>query len=204
MAGGSIRAGRAFIEMFLDDSAVNRQLAQFRRRFSRLGRELQSVGNFSIGLGTAIVAPFTAAIKVASDYQESLQKFNVVYGELARGQERWVGEFARSVGRAKSELIEFAASFQDLLIPIGVDPEAAAQVSRTLTQLSVDLSSFNNLRTSDVARDLSAALTGSSEVMKKYGVVVNQTAVNQRLLNEGLKPDQATEAQKAIARLNII
>ena len=116
----AIKAGKAFIELFLDDSKAIRSLRTFGRRF-------QAVGN-----------------------------------------------------------------------------RKAAAVSRTLTQLTVDLGSFNNRLDSDVARDLSAALTGSSEVMKKYGVVVNETAVKQELLNKAIEPKEATEAQKALARLDII
>lgn len=200
----AIRAGRAFIEMFLDDDEARRQLNNFRRRLTRTAQSLQSLGTFGVGLGAAITAPFAAAIVAASDYEEALAKFGTVYGELTADQRAWVEDFAQQVGRAEGELISFASGFQDLLVPIGVDNQAAAETSRTLTALAVDLASFNNLNTADVARDLSAALTGSSEVMKKYGVVVNQTAVNQRLLNEGLNPNNATEAEKALARLNII
>jgi uncharacterized protein YihD (DUF1040 family) len=47
-------------------------------------------------------------------------------------------------------------------------------------------------------------LTGSGEVMKKYGVIVSEAAVKQELLNQGLNPAAATEVEKVQARLNII
>ena len=45
-------------------------------------------------------------------------------------------------------------------------------------------------------RDLHAALTGSGEVMKKYGVLVNEAAAKQEVLNQGLDPKVATDQQK--------
>ena len=56
----------------------------------------------------------------------------------------------------------------------------------------------------DVLRDLHAALTGSGEVMKKYGVLVSEAAVKQELLNQGIEKNKATEQQKVMARLAII
>ena len=77
-------------------------------------------------------------------------------------------------------------------------------MSKQITALATDLASFNNLADDDVLRDLHAALTGSGEVMKKYGVIVSEAAVKQELLNQGLDPKNATEQQKVMARLAII
>ena len=96
------------------------------------------------------------------------------------------------------------ASFQDLFRPIGFDAGPAQQFSQELTQLAIDLASFNNETEPDVVEDLQAALTGSSEVMKKYGVIVNEAAVKQELLNQSLDPSSASEVQKVQARLAII
>ena len=204
MASRGIPAGKAFIELSLDDRQAQRALRSFRQKFSQIGNQLRNLGGIAAGFGTALTAPLVGAIRVAGDFQESLQKFNVVFGDLADGQRQWIEDFADQVGRGRSELVAFAAEFQDLLVPIGFESEGAADTSRELLRLSVDLASFNNLRTADVVRDLSAALTGSSEVMKKYGVIVNQAALEQELLNQGLDPRNVTEQEKAQARLNII
>lgn len=201
----AIKAGKAFIELFLDDSKAIRSLRTFGRRLESVGNRIASFGAVTVGIGGGILAAGLApAVKLASDYQETLSKFKVVYGDLASAQKVWVDEFAAAVGRSRLELTGFAAEFQDLLVPIGVDEKKAAEVSRVLTQLSVDIASFNNEQDADVANNLSAALTGSGEVMKQYGVIVNETAVKQELLNKAINPKEATEAQKVLARLDII
>jgi hypothetical protein len=63
---------------------------------------------------------------------------------------------------------------------------------------------FNNVSDEQAIGDLQAALTGSGEVMKKYGVIVNEAAVKNELLNRSIDPTAATEAQKAQARFAII
>lgn len=200
----AIRAGKAAIELFLDDEGLKRQINQTRRRLQSMGQTLLSVGSQLTVVGGAVAGPFALALSSASDLQETMSKFEAVFGSQSAAVKAWADDFAQSVGRSKQEIASFLAGTQDLLVPIGIDPQAAAQLSKQVAQLAVDLGSFNNVADGDALRDLQAALTGESEPMKKYGVIVNETAVKQQLLNKGLDDMKATEADKAIARLEII
>ena len=201
---GAIRAGRAFVEMFVDDTGVQRGLNRLSARFRAWGSTISRFGAQFFAVGTAGITAFVPAIKAASDLQETMSKFDVVFGSNAKGMKAWGDSYAKEVGRSKGEIASFLAGTQDLLVPIGLDPSAARETSKQITQLAVDLASFNNMADADTLRDLHAALTGSGEVMKKYGVVVNETAVKQELLNQGIDKASATEAQKAMARFAII
>jgi len=136
------------------------------------------------------------AIKKASDYQEVMSKFETVFGDRTSEVKAWGDEFANQVGRSKTQTAQFLAGAQDLFIPLGFEPGAAEQMSKTVTGLAVDLASFNNMADEDVMRDLQAAMTGSGETMKKYGVIVSEAAVKQELLNQGLDPKVASDQQK--------
>lgn len=200
----AIKAGKAAIELFLDDEGLKRQINQTRRQLQSMGQTFLSVGSQLTVVGAAIAGPFTLAISAASDLTETMSKFEVVFGSQAAGMKKWADDFATAVGRSKGEIAGFLAGTQDLLVPIGIDPQAAAQLSKQVAQLAVDLGSFNNVADADALRDLQAALTGESEPMKKYGVIVNEAAVKQQLLNKGLDALAASDADKAIARLEII
>lgn len=117
---------------------------------------------------------------------------------------KWGDEFGRVVGRSKNQVRSFLAESQDLFVPIGFDNDSAASLSKAVTGLAVDLASFNNMADADTLRDLKAAVTGSGEVMKKYGVIVSEAAVKQELLNSGFDPKTANNQQKVMARLNLI
>lgn len=205
MAGRSdIQAGRAYVELYVKNSALVKGLDQAGQRLQSFGAGVAKFGGVLSGLGASMLAPFAMAIPAASEFEETVSKFGVVFGENTAAMREWSDQFAAEVGRSKTQIVGFLASSQDLLVPMGIDPTAAEKMSKTLTGLAVDLASFNNMQDADTMRDLQAALTGSGEVMKKYGVIVSQTAVNQELLNQGLDPKTATEAAKAQARLNII
>lgn len=203
-SGRSLRAGKAVIEMSLLTGGVSQSLKQIKREMLQVGSALKNVGQIGLGIGSAISAPFAAAVTQAASAQETLSKFGVVFGEMAPMMKAFGDNFAETVGRSKYEVAGMLASFQDLLQPMGMSSGAAAEMSKQLSALAVDLASFNNMSDADVVRDLQAALTGSGEVMKKYGVIVSAAAVNQELLNRSLDPKTATEAEKAAARLAII
>lgn len=192
------------MEFFLEDQKLQRGLKTTERKLGRFGRSLRGAGAAMLGFGGALAAPFAVSIKAAADLEETMNKFNVVFGENAKQVKEWGDTFAAEVGRSRQQIADFLSSAQDLLVPIGFESGAAEELSKDLTRLAVDLASFNNMADADVMRDLQAALTGSGEVMKKYGVLVSEAAVKQELLNQGLDPKTADNTQKAMARLNII
>ena len=140
----------------------------------------------------------------ASKVEETMNKFNVVFGENSDMVKQWSDTFGDRVGRSKEQIASFMAGTQDLFVPLGFEPGAATEMSKQITKLSIDLASFNNLDDQKPLEDLQAALTGSGEVMKKYGVLVNEAAVKNELLNMKIDPKKATDQDKVLARLNII
>jgi len=202
--GNAIRAGRAYIELTLSDAKLQQGLRNLEKNLQQTGRQMRQFGTGALAFGGSVVAAFAGPIKAASDAQEAMSKFSVVFGDLEKDAKSFADGLASTIGRSKGEIAGQMASFQDLFVPMGMAAEDAFELTKSVTQLAQDLGSFNNMRTADVIRDLQAAMTGSGETMKKYGVIVSAAAVEQELLNMQLDPDVATEAQKAMARYNII
>ncbi|MFN9222201.1 MAG: hypothetical protein ACK6D6_08865, partial [Planctomyces sp.] len=57
----AIRAGRAFVELFADDTKLVRGLRAAERRLKAFGESVQSMGKKTMGLGAAIVGPIVGA-----------------------------------------------------------------------------------------------------------------------------------------------
>lgn len=204
MAFNAIEAGRAFLKVFVDDKDVAPAFDRIQSKAGSFVSTFSRIAGPAAAVGTAFAAASAVAIKYASDAQETMSKFDVVFGSMSTSMKSFGDQLANELGRSKYAIAGSLASFQDLLVPMGMAPRAAAEMSKTLSTLAVDLGSFNNMADADVIRDLQAALTGSGEVMKKYGVIVSEAAVKQELLNMALDPKLVTEADKAQARLNII
>jgi hypothetical protein len=127
-----------------------------------------------------------ASVNAFSDAEEAYGKFDVVFGEFARATETDLETIADATGRSKYELIDYASTIQDTFVPLGFAREEAAKMSTSITQLAIDLASFNNLETADVVRDLQSALVGNTETLRKYGVVAQETQIKQEAITLGL------------------
>lgn len=198
MAAGAIKAGSAFVEIMARDKKLRDSLEDSKKRMQDFVSRVAVIGAGAALAGAAV------SIKAASDLEETLNKFNVVFGENREAMKAWGDEFAQQVGRSQRQVAEFLANTQDLLIPVGLDEQSATEMSKQITQLAVDVASFNNKLDADVLRDFHSALTGGGETVKKYGVVLDVAATKAKLLEAGIDPSTASNAQKVWARWQII
>ncbi|HUS82489.1 MAG TPA: hypothetical protein VM013_04435, partial [Dehalococcoidia bacterium] len=75
MAGDKgVRAGRAFVELFADDTKLTQGLRRAEMRVKKFGQSLQSVGKSMMGIGALITGPLIAAAKMFSTMGDSLAK----------------------------------------------------------------------------------------------------------------------------------
>lgn len=210
MSSRPVRAGNAYVEISTKSNVqkgldlVDRQLKGLGKRVTQVGKSMAAMGATAFAAVGLLSAPLGLAIRDASNMQEEMNKFNVVFGESATMMKQWADVTGKSLGRSKVQMVSFASSIQDLLVPMGFASDDAMQMSKDISTLAIDVASFNNKSDADVLRDFQAALTGSGEVMKKYGVIVSEAAVKQQLIQDGMDPRSATEAQKAMARWTII
>jgi len=69
-----IRAGRAFVELFADDSKLVRGLRRAEKRLKAFGDRIRNLGLKVMGLGTAMIAPMLGAAKAFSTMGDHVAK----------------------------------------------------------------------------------------------------------------------------------
>ena len=69
-----IRAGRAFVELFADDSRLVRGLRRAEHRIKAFGAKVRNIGAVMTGLSAALAAPFVASVKHFADYGDAVAK----------------------------------------------------------------------------------------------------------------------------------
>lgn len=73
MAGQmAIRAGRAFVELFADDSQLVRTLRRAEARIRRFGENIKSIGRQLTTFGIAAGIPFAASMKVFASFEATM------------------------------------------------------------------------------------------------------------------------------------
>jgi hypothetical protein len=71
---GAIRAGRAFVELFADDSQLVRGLRSAEKKLKAFGAGIRNLGLKMAGVGTAAIAPMLGAAKAFSSMGDQIAK----------------------------------------------------------------------------------------------------------------------------------
>lgn len=201
-----IRAGRAYVELGVSDK-LSAGLRRAQRRLEAFGAGVQRLGLRLASIATAAFAPLgIVAVKAASDAEESLSRFAQVFGREAEAAGMFADELAKRVGRSGLAARDALGTFQSFFKGLGFAGPEARELSQTLTELAIDFASFNNLSDEEGIERFISALSGSSEVLDRFGINIKQAALEQELLRMGIHKSwtEVTEQEKALARLNVI
>lgn len=203
---GAVNAGTIAAKIRLD-STLDADSRKANKSLASVGTALAGV---TVAAGAAALALSATigkqVILAGSDVEEMMGKFDAVFRDNADNVEAWADSFGDDVGRSKFELMDFASTLQDTFVPLGFARDEGAELSKQLTELAVDLASFNNEAEPETIASLQSAIVGNHETMRKYGVIITQTTLDQKLLSMGIQGGirAATEQEKVQARLNII
>lgn len=147
-----------------------------------------------------------AAVDAAASAEETDSKFDTVFKGAAASTQAWAETFASAAHRSRNEVKGFLADSGAIFTGIGMAAEDAATMSEMMTSLSYDLASFNNLADEDAFAKLRSGLMGETEGLKTMGIVLNETALKQSMMDMGIKGtfDKLDEATKVQVRFNAI
>lgn len=98
-------------------------------------------------------------IKESNDYQENLNLFTVAMGDAAEEAKNWTETFSEALGVDVSQAQRYMGVFQMLGTGFGLANDKAALMSKNLTQLTYDVSSFYNIPIEESANKLKSALS---------------------------------------------
>lgn len=146
------------------------------------------------------------SIKAAADLGESLSKTRVIFGESSRDIERFSETAALALGQTRQQALDAASTFAVFGKAANLTGPELVSFSTRLTSLASDLSSFYNTNPQDAITALGAALRGENEPIRRYGVMINEAALQQKALELGLIKTLGplTQQQKTLAAYELI
>lgn len=197
----------AHVEKFSD--SVQRHLERAEQAAERLEKRFQAITNAGKRAGAGLAALAAAGlglIKLSSDAEETMAKMGQVFGSLTDEIDTWAIETAQAMGRSRQQMRQYVTDTQAILAPLLGDGGVAAEMSKSIAALAVDLASFMNAADDDAWRALISGLTGETEPMKRFGVILTETALEQFRLAEGIQKSvrEMTEAEKVQLRFRMI
>ena len=179
---------------------AERDLNQFGNRLSNLGQRLTT------GLSIPLALVSGAAIKLGMDAVESESLFSVSMGKMADSAREWSEELRKKLGLNAYELRKNIGMLYTMFNSMKMGERASYDMAKGLTQLAYDMASFYNLNPEEAFQKLQAGITGEVEPLKRLGIIVNETAIKQWALTNGMikQGETMTEQQKIFARYNVI
>ena len=172
------------------DSALQHGIAQkeMGEKAKAAGDKLSSAGSsMTMMLTVPIAAAGVAAIKLASDYEESLNKINVAYKDNAAEVITWSNTTLKNLGLAKGTALDMAAKYGDMATGMGLSTAEAAKLGQELVGRAADLASFKNVSIDIANTALTGVFTGEGESLKQLGIVMLDANLAQYALANGHK-----------------
>lgn len=176
---------------------------------TKVGNGLKSAGTTMTNVGQKML-PFTAlitglgaaAVKFASDTEESTNKVDVCFGKSKTEVEKFASSSLKNFGIAKGTAMDMASTFGDMATSMGLTQPEAAKMSTSMVGLAGDLASFKNIGIDQATTALNGVFTGETESLKGLGIVMTQTNLDAFALANGFGKTTAemTEAEKVQLR----
>jgi len=177
------------------------------QKLKNAGNSITSAGQgLSLTLTAPIVAAGGAAVKLASDTNEALNKVEVAFKDNAQGIKDWSDTTLERFGIAKGTALDMASTYGDMATSMGLNTEQAEVMSKTLVGLAGDLSSFKNIKIDIADTALKSVFTGETESLKQLGIVMTQTNLQEYAYSQGIrkKIQDMSQAEQTQLRYNYV
>jgi hypothetical protein len=190
-----------------DTRQLDAALSKTQKKLKDFGDSTKAIGkSMSIYVTAPITVAGGAAIKFASDFQESLNKVDVSFKNSSQEVKDFAKTTLESFGIAEGTALDMAALFGDMSTSMGLTTNEAANMSTSLVGLAGDLASFKNINIEEVTTALSSVFTGETESLKRLGIVMTEVNLKQFALEQGITKNikQFTQAEKVQLRYNYV
>lgn len=139
---------------------------------------------------------------VSAQYVENLNLFNVTMGKSASSAFEFAEAVNAALGVDTSDWIRYQGFFQSVGKGFGVVSDKADLMSKNLTQLSYDISSFYNISTEEAYNKVQSGFAGELEPLRRLGFALDEATLKQLAYSKGITQtyESMTQAQKAQLR----
>lgn len=181
------------------NNTVNKGSAQT----SRFGISLKSIKTAGVVAGIRMIRQeISKAITESNAYQEDLNLFTASMGKYAKEAQEYAENVGEIMGIDPAKWMRNQGVFNTLLSGFGSVADRSYLMSKNLTQLGYDISSFFNISVEDAMQKLQSGISGELEPLRRLGYDLSQAKLEQTALTLGIEKSVSamTQAEKAELR----
>ncbi len=187
------------ISKTLSKLPVNMQkVADSTNVFKKFGLYLGKIGT-SLAVTGRVLRKF---VNLSNDYIENMNLFNVSMGKYAQEAKVYAEQVADVMGIDPGEWMKSQGVFNTIITGFGVASDKAYLMSKNLTQLGYDLSSFFNIDAAEAMTKLRSGISGELEPLRQLGYDLSVARLQQEAYNLGITKSVSamTQAEKSQLR----
>jgi hypothetical protein len=152
--------------------------------------------------GAALVALGKASFDAASDFQQSTGAVEAIFGEYADGMKDSASIAATEVGLSAAQYENAAAVIGAQMKNAGLPIDEVALKTEGLISQGADMAAIFGGTATEAVDALSSALKGEMDPIERYGVSLNQAAIDAQMAADG--NDKLTGAAEKTAKTQAI
>ena len=180
--------GHVILDTRVDTTGINKGFTQIKSAGKSIIASMGKIGSaIGIAFGVSALVKFgKEAVELASDVEEVQNVVNVAFGDMAYKMEQFANTAIETYGISKLTAKQTASTYMAMAKGMGIASDTASDMALSLTGLSADMASFYNISqdVADVA--LKSVFTGETETLKKYGIVMTQTNLQEYARQKGI------------------
>lgn len=194
---------RLIVKLITDVSEFEAGMKNAAKKLDKIGTQMSQVGDkLTAGVTLPIIAAGTAAVKFASDLNETRNKTAVVFGSMSDDVMKFANSSNTALGMSENAALSYASTYGSILKNMGLTEEQTAEMSKALTTLTADYASFHNLAPEEAFEKIKAGLVGSSEPLISLGKDLRVASVQAYAMANGIGSanGKLTQQELALAR----
>ena len=205
-SASAIKAGETFVRMSLEAGEMEKSLAQIRNKLDKFARSAVKVGATLAAIGGAGVVALSKAAAAANRVELVGRRLDAVFRDASDEARKFARELAVSIGDSRFAVEDTLVTFKSFFAEIVNSEQDQIAFSQRMTQLSRDFAAFQGMDSTEALQRFISALSGSPEVLDRFGINLKAAALDAEFAAKGLDitTESAAEFQKVIARMDII
>lgn len=174
----------------------DKKTEKFKLNLSGISKALEFGTLYAIG--KKAFSGLSKLTNLSSQYIETLNLFNVSMGELNGEATKFVNTFSNKLGIAPADVMRYTSTFYNLAQGFGIANDKAFIMSKNLTQLSYDTSSFLGLPIDQTVKKIKYGISGEFRSLKALNIALDRATLQETAYALGInrKVSEMTKAQK--------
>lgn len=180
---------------------IEKQSKKTEKSLDQLGSSFSKIG--ALVAGVLSVKKIKEGIDLASDFDESRDKLEAVFGAQINDVDNFIGNMSDSLRLGRRQLETEMADVGGVLSGMGFEEKDLVLGTELVVELSKDLAAFNNTDFETTKKNILSGLTGQALPLKNMGILIQDQDMEEfvKKIDPNLKWESMDNGAKAYARL---